>query len=67
MLDEPTSNLDGEGDAALVSTVARERKRGGIVVVISYRQNIPCKVWRAVGRYVGRRAAAAASVEVAAR
>ena len=37
VLDEPNSNLDAEGDAALAAATAAVRKRGGIVVVIAHR------------------------------
>jgi PrtD family type I secretion system ABC transporter len=37
VLDEPNSNLDGEGEAALTEAIVRVRKRGGIVVVIAHR------------------------------
>jgi ATP-binding cassette subfamily C protein len=37
VLDEPNSNLDAEGDAALTSAIAGVRSRGGIVVVIAHR------------------------------
>jgi ABC-type protease/lipase transport system fused ATPase/permease subunit len=37
VLDEPNSNLDAEGDAALARAIAGVRARGGIVVVIAHR------------------------------
>lgn len=37
LLDEPNSNLDSEGEAALAAAIASVRERGGIVVVISHR------------------------------
>jgi ABC-type protease/lipase transport system fused ATPase/permease subunit len=37
VLDEPNSNLDADGDAALAAATAAARKRGGIVVVIAHR------------------------------
>ncbi len=37
LLDEPNSNLDAEGEAALGRAVAGVRKRGGIVVLIAHR------------------------------
>ena len=37
VLDEPNSNLDAEGDAALAAATAAVCKRGGIVVVIAHR------------------------------
>ncbi|MET1755172.1 type I secretion system permease/ATPase [Novosphingobium sp. RD2P27] len=36
-LDEPNSNLDGEGEAALDRAIANVRDRGGVVVVIAHR------------------------------
>jgi ATP-binding cassette subfamily C protein len=39
VLDEPYSNLDGEGEAALSRAVAEVRKRDGIVVLIAHRQS----------------------------
>jgi len=38
VLDEPNSNLDQDGDAALTSAVQRVRARGGIVIVVTHRQ-----------------------------
>ncbi len=37
VLDEPNSNLDAEGDAALASAIAGIRQRKGIVVIIAHR------------------------------
>ncbi len=37
VLDEPNSNLDTEGEQALIRAVVRVRARGGIVVVIAHR------------------------------
>jgi ATP-binding cassette subfamily C protein len=37
VLDEPNSNLDADGDAALTQAVLGVRARGGIVVVIAHR------------------------------
>ena len=37
VLDEPISNLDSEGDAALNAAVRSVRARGGIVVVVAHR------------------------------
>jgi ATP-binding cassette subfamily C protein len=37
VLDEPNSNLDGEGDEALARAILGVRERGGVVVVIAHR------------------------------
>ncbi|SDB51080.1 type I secretion system permease/ATPase [Bauldia litoralis] len=37
VLDEPNSNLDAEGDAALSRAIMSVRKRGGIAVVVAHR------------------------------
>lgn len=37
VLDEPNSNLDGEGEAALTDAINAVKKRGGMVVVIAHR------------------------------
>jgi len=37
VLDEPNSNLDGEGEAALTEAIRAIRDRGGIVVIIAHR------------------------------
>jgi ATP-binding cassette subfamily C protein len=39
VLDEPNSNLDAEGDAALSKAILAVRERGGIVVVVAHRPN----------------------------
>lgn len=40
VLDEPNSNLDSEGEQALVRAIADVRARGGIVVVIAHRPSV---------------------------
>jgi ATP-binding cassette subfamily C protein len=40
VLDEPNSNLDAEGDAALLKAVTAIRDRGGIVVAVSHRPGL---------------------------
>ena len=37
VMDEPNSNLDGEGEAALTEAILGVRARGGIAVVIAHR------------------------------
>ena len=37
VLDEPNSNLDAEGEAALAQAIISVRRRGGIVVVVAHR------------------------------
>ena len=37
VLDEPASNLDGEGDNALMKAIAEVRQRKGIVIMIAHR------------------------------
>lgn len=37
VLDEPSSNLDAEGEAALTNAIMNVRRRGGIVVIIAHR------------------------------
>jgi ATP-binding cassette subfamily C protein len=37
VLDEPNSNLDAEGEAALTEAIQGVRKRGGIVVIVAHR------------------------------
>ncbi len=40
VLDEPNSNLDPDGDAALARAIAGVKARGGIVVVVAHRREI---------------------------
>ena len=40
VLDEPNSNLDDEGDAALKIAIDRLKKSGSTVLIVSHRQNI---------------------------
>jgi len=37
VLDEPNSNLDAEGDAALTQAILSVRRRGGVAVVVAHR------------------------------
>ena len=40
VLDEPNSNLDVEGEQALVKAILDVRSRGGIVVLVAHRPNV---------------------------
>jgi ATP-binding cassette subfamily C protein len=40
VLDEPNSNLDAEGEQALVGAILSVRERGGIVVLVAHRTNV---------------------------
>jgi ABC-type protease/lipase transport system fused ATPase/permease subunit len=40
VLDEPNSNLDAEGEAALADAIRGVRERGGIVVVVAHRPGV---------------------------
>jgi ATP-binding cassette subfamily C protein PrsD len=40
LLDEPNSNLDTDGEAALVQAVAAARARGGVAIVVSHKTSL---------------------------
>lgn len=40
VLDEPNSNLDADGDIALVAAIRSVRDRGGIVLVVAHRNSV---------------------------
>ena len=40
VLDEPNSNLDADGERALINAIAHVKARGGIVVVIAHRPSV---------------------------
>lgn len=44
VLDEPNSNLDAEGEAALAKAIAGARSRGAIVVVVAHRSQLLASV-----------------------
>ncbi len=39
VLDEPNSNLDADGEAAVVAAIAGIRRRGGVVIVVAHRRS----------------------------
>jgi PrtD family type I secretion system ABC transporter len=39
VLDEPNSNLDAEGEAALSQAIMAVRRRGGIVIIVAHRES----------------------------
>lgn len=46
ILDEPNSNLDVDGEHALIRAIAALRKRGAIVLIIAHRQSVLANVER---------------------
>ena len=40
ILDEPNSNLDGDGEAALIAAVSQAKARGAIVIMIAHRPSV---------------------------
>jgi ATP-binding cassette subfamily C protein len=44
VLDEPNSNLDAEGDAALIQAILNVRARGGILVIVAHRPAVLASV-----------------------
>jgi PrtD family type I secretion system ABC transporter len=64
VLDEPNSNLDEEGDAALAKAILGVRNRGGIAVVIAHRRNTLAVVDKVAVMTAGRLTAFGARDEV---
>lgn len=54
VLDEPNSNLDYEGEAALAVAIKGVRERGGIVVVVAHRPGIVANVSHIMVMNAGR-------------
>ena len=54
VLDEPNSNLDGEGDLALTDAILSVRKRGGIVVIVAHRPGALSAVDHILALHAGR-------------
>ena len=44
LLDEPDSNLDPDGEAALMQAITDVRRRGGLVVVVTHRKTVLSRV-----------------------
>ncbi|PLX35913.1 MAG: type I secretion system permease/ATPase [Hyphomicrobiales bacterium] len=57
VLDEPNSNLDGDGEAALTHAIRSVKERGGIVVIIAHRAGAVVAVDRLVVIDNGRQVA----------
>jgi ATP-binding cassette subfamily C protein len=54
VLDEPSSNLDVDGDRALIEAMMRVRARGGIVIVIAHRRSALAAVDQVLAMAQGR-------------
>lgn len=57
ILDEPNSNLDAEGDAALTDAIHKARDRGSVVIVIAHRPSAVAAVDKVLYMRAGRQAA----------
>ena len=57
VLDEPNSNLDAEGEAALSDAITQVRARGGVVVVIAHRPSAVVAVDKLLVLRAGRQVA----------
>jgi ATP-binding cassette subfamily C protein PrsD len=57
VLDEPNSNLDGEGDVALTQALIGARSRGAIVIVVAHRPSAIAAVDKLLFLQDGRQAA----------
>ncbi|MBA5776306.1 type I secretion system permease/ATPase [Stappia sp. F7233] len=56
VLDEPNSNLDAEGEAALTAAIAATRRQGSIVVVVAHRPSAVAAVDKLLFMKDGRQA-----------
>lgn len=54
VLDEPNSNLDAEGEAALANAILGVRKRGGVAIVVAHRPSALSSVDRVMVMDSGR-------------
>nr|WP_282568002.1 type I secretion system permease/ATPase [Devosia oryzisoli] len=64
LLDEPNSNLDAEGEAALSAAIQQVRDRGGIVVVVAHRPSAIAAVDKVLFMQNGRQMAFGPKAEV---
>jgi ATP-binding cassette subfamily C protein len=64
VLDEPNSNLDAEGEAALLGSIDGVKARGGIVIVVAHRPSALAAVDHVVAMQNGRALAPLAAGEV---
>ncbi|GLV24406.1 type I secretion system permease/ATPase [Sphingobium sp. Cam5-1] len=67
LLDEPNSNLDSEGEAALAAAIETVRNRGGILVVISHRADVLGRVSHVMVMRGGRMEAFGPAAQIMAR
>ena len=64
VLDEPNSNLDAEGDAALSDAIHQARNRGAIVIVVAHRPSAIAAVDKLLFLRGGRQIAFGPKAEV---
>lgn len=64
VLDEPNSNLDAEGDAALTAAIQQVRDRGGVAIVIAHRPSAIASVEKVLFVQGGRQVAFGPKAEV---
>jgi ATP-binding cassette subfamily C protein len=67
VLDEPSSNLDAEGDKALTDAILGVRQRGGIAIVIAHRRSALAAVDQVLALALGRAQAMGPRDEVLAK
>jgi ABC-type protease/lipase transport system fused ATPase/permease subunit len=65
VLDEPNSNLDGEGEQALTRAIMGVRARGGIAIVVAHRPSALAAVDQLLIMAEGRVQAVGARDEIA--
>lgn len=65
VLDEPSSNLDGEGDQALTRAIVAVRERGGIAIVVAHRASALATVDQLLVMAEGRMRALGARDQIA--